>query len=233
MEHSGSDGADERGPSETGRAAYYPVELDLRGRPCLVVGGGAVAQRKVQGLLAAGAAVTVVAPECLPMPDGVTVVLRRFADEDLAGVALAVAASDDREVNARVARVARERDTWVNVVDDPSAGTVIMPAVARRGDLRIAVSTGGASPALAARLRERLESEFGPEYGDLVALLGELRREWEPRAARAGVPPAGRRAAWHAVLDLPLVELLAEGRHAEAAALARTVLEEALDRGRS
>ena len=228
MEHGGSGGA-----RDTGQAAYYPVELDLRGRSCLVVGGGAVAQRKVQGLLAAGAAVTVVAPDCLAMPAGVTVVLRRFADGDLAGVALAVAASDDREVNGLVARVARERGIWVNVVDDPSEGTVIVPAVARRGDLRIAVSTGGASPALAARLRERLEGEFGPEYGDLVALLGELRREWEPRAARAGVPPAARRAAWHAVLDLPLADLLAAGRHAEAAALAQTVLEQALDPGRS
>ena len=118
---------------------------------------------------------------------------------------------------------------WVNVVDDPQAGDVILPAVARRGELRIAVSTGGASPALAQRLRERLEDEFGPEYGELVALLGRLRAEWEPRAIAAGVPPAARRAAWHEVLDLPLAELLGAGRGAEAEQQARAVLERALD----
>ena len=139
-----------------------------------------------------------------------------------------MAASDDRELNARVARLARERGVWVNVADDPQAGDVVLPAVARRGELQIAVSTGGASPALARRLRERLEREFGPEYGDLVALLGALRAAWEPRAIAAGVPPAARRAAWHAVLDLPLAELLAAGRGAEAEEQARAVLERTL-----
>ena len=118
---------------------------------------------------------------------------------------------------------------WVNVADDPQAGDVILPAVARRGDLLVAVSTGGASPALAQRLRRRLEEEFGPEYGELVALLGALRAAWEPRAIAAGVPPTARRAAWHAVLDLPLVELLGAGRGSEAEAQARAVLDRALD----
>jgi siroheme synthase-like protein len=117
---------------------------------------------------------------------------------------------------------------WVNVADDPRAGDVILPAVARRGKLQIAVSTGGASPALAHRLRERLEDEFGPEYGDLVALLGMLRAEWEPRAITAGMPPAARRAAWHVVLDLPLAGLIGEGRAADAERQARAVLERAL-----
>jgi precorrin-2 dehydrogenase/sirohydrochlorin ferrochelatase len=207
---------------------YYPVALDLRGRACLVVGGGAVAQRKAGGLLVAGALVTVVAPEARPLPEGVIVHLRPFAEADLADVALVVAASDDRELNARIAGLARERGVWVNVADDPEAGDVILPAVARRGGLQVAVSTGGASPALAQRLRARLEDEFGPEYGELVALLGELRAAWEPRAIAAGVPPAARRAAWHAVLDLPLAELLAHGREAEAEERARAVLERAL-----
>ena len=207
---------------------YYQAGLDLRGRACLVVGGGGVALRKAGGLLEAGAAVTVVAPDCLPMPEGVTVVPRPFSDDDLAGVSLAVAASDDPALNARIARLARERGVWVNVVDDPDAGTVILPAVVRRGELRIAISTGGASPALARRLRERLDAEFGPEYAELTALLGELRAEWEPRAIAAGVPPAARRAAWHEVLDLPLAELLAAEDGREAEARARDVLERAL-----
>jgi precorrin-2 dehydrogenase/sirohydrochlorin ferrochelatase len=216
-----------RGEAGPGRR-YYQAGLDLHGRTCLVVGGGGVALRKVGGLIEAGAAVTVVAPDSLPMPEGVTAITRPFVDSDLTGVTLAVAASDDAELNARIARLARERGIWVNVVDDPNEGTVILPAVVRRGDLRIAVSTGGASPALARRLRERLDAEFGPEYADLTSLLGELRAEWEPRAIAAGVPPAARRAAWHGVLDLPLAELLREGERPEAEAQARAILEHVL-----
>ena len=193
-----------------------------------MVGGGAVALRKVQGLVEAGAEVRVVAPECLKMPEGVTVALRGFEDGDLAGVTLAVAASDDRELNARVAQLARARGVWVNVVDEPGEGDVELPAVVRRGALRIAVSTGGGSPALARRIRERLDAEFGPEWGELAELLGRLRSEWEPRAIAAGVPPAARRAAWHELLDLPLAELLAAGRADEAGVQARAVLERVL-----
>ena len=193
-----------------------------------MVGGGAVALRKVQGLVEAGAEVRVVAPECLKMPEGVTVALRGFEDGDLAGVTLAVAASDDRELNARVAQLARARGVWVNVVDEPGEGDVELPAVVRRGALRIAVSTGGGSPALARRIRERLDAEFGPEWGELAELLGRLRSEWEPHAIAAGVPPAARRAAWHELLDLPLAELLAAGRADEAGVQARAVLERVL-----
>ncbi len=207
---------------------YYQAALDLRGRTCVVVGGGAVARRKVESLLRAGASVTVVAPDCLPMPAAVTTVRAPFTDDHLTGAALAVAATDDPAVNTRVARAARDRGIWVNVVDDPDAGTFIVPAVVERGAFRIAVSTGGTSPALAARVRQRLEAEFGPEYADFVEILGELRSEWEPRALAAGVPPAARRAAWHAVLDLPLADLLRDGRRAEAVASAWALLDAAL-----
>ena len=213
---------------ETGERRLYQAGLDLRGRACLVVGGGAVAVRKAEGLVEAGAEVRVIAPECLPMPAGVAVALRPFADADLDGVTLAVAASDDRALNARVALLARTRGVWVNVVDEPGDGDVELPAVVRRGALRIAVSTGGASPALARRIRERLDEAFGPEWGELAELLGALRAEWEPRAIAAGVPPAARRAAWHELLDLPLAELLAAGQAGEAEAQARAVLERVL-----
>lgn len=206
----------------------YQVGLDLRGRSCLVVGGGDVARRKVDGLVEAGAAVTVVAPACEPMPAAVTVAKRPFRDDDLEGVELAVVASDDRELNARIARLAQERGVWVNAVDDPEASTVILPATLRRGALQVAISTGGASPALARRLRERLEGEFAPEYADLVGLLSELRRAWTPRAIAAGVPPAARRAAWERMLDLPLLDLLVAGRSDEARARAQLVLDTTL-----
>jgi precorrin-2 dehydrogenase / sirohydrochlorin ferrochelatase len=211
-----------------GRRTYYQAGLDLRGRTCLVVGGGAVARRKAEGLAEAGADVRVVAPRCLPMPGAVRVALRPFEDDDLDGVTLAVAASDDRELNARVAALARRRGVWVNVVDEPEEGDLVLPAVVRRGALRVAVSTGGASPALALRIRERLDEEFGPEWGELAELLGRLRTEWEPRAIAAGVPPAARRAAWHEALDLPLAKLLAAGRAEETEAQVRVVLERVL-----
>ncbi len=212
-------------------AQYYLAALDLRGRRCLVAGGGAVARRKVEGLLAAGAEVLVVAPEIEDMPDGAAVERRAVRPGDLDGAVLAVCATDDGEVNAALAAEARRRGVLVNVADDPAAGDVAVPAVLRRGGLQIGVSTGGASPALARRLRDELAERVGAEYGPLVALLGELRAEWEPHAIAAGLPPAARHAAWHAVLDLPLLELIAAGRETEARERARAVLADALEFG--
>jgi precorrin-2 dehydrogenase / sirohydrochlorin ferrochelatase len=133
----------------------YPVMLDLTNVPVLVVGGGRVATRKVEGLLAAGAAVTVVAPdvddEMAALP--VRVVVRRFEPADLDTVRLVVTATDDAAVNANVATEASARGIWANSADDPANCTFILPAVARDGAVTIAVSTGGASPALASHLR--------------------------------------------------------------------------------
>jgi siroheme synthase-like protein len=139
-----------------------------------------------------------------------------------------VCATGDALVNATLAAEARRRGVWVNVVDDPGAGDFTVPATLRRGALQVAVSTGGASPALAARLRAELEERFEPDYGALVALLGELRRAWEPAAIAAGVAPDSRRKAWQRVLDLPLLELLRVGDHAGARRRAQAVLDDAL-----
>lgn len=150
---------------------------------------------------------------------------------DLEGAALVICATDDPEANASFAAEAQRRGVFVNVVDDPAAGDFAVPAVLRRGSLQIGISTGGASPALARRLRERLEREIGEEYAELTELLAELRAEWEPSATAAALPSAARGAAWHAVLDLPLLELLASGERDEAAARARSVLADALKPG--
>lgn len=184
-----------------------------------------MAVRKTGTLLEAGAAVVMVAPEISAVPDGAEVRLRGFRDDDLEGMTLVVAATNNRDLNARIAAAARSEGVWANVADDPDASDFVFPALVRRGSLRIAISTGNDSPALARRLRERLESEFGPEYGELTALLARLRAEWEPRAVAAGVAPITRHAAWHAVLDQPLVELLRDGRVEEAEAAARQVLQ--------
>lgn len=217
-----------RDEARNGIAPYYLAALDLRGRRCVVAGGGAVARRKAEGLVAAGADVLVVAPEVGEMPEGAVIERRAARLADLDGAVLAVCATDDPAANAALAREARRRGVLVNVVDDPDAGDFTVPAVLRRGALQVGVSTGGASPALARRLRDELAGHVGDEYGALAAVLAELRAAWEPRAKAAGVPPAARHAAWNAVLDMPLLDLVRAGRAAEARVQAEAVLERAL-----
>lgn len=189
---------------------YFPVFLDLRGQACLVVGGGEVAIRKAESLLEAGAKVKLVAPGCAAPPEGVWFLTRPFQEEDLEGQTLIFAATDNRGLNAEIARMAAARNLWVNAVDDPQACRFIMPAVVSQGDVVIAVSTGGQSPILARRIKERLQEEFGPEYGRLAALLGELRRAWlqDPRVTQLSFDR--RREIWEEILDLPLLEWLQE-----------------------
>jgi siroheme synthase-like protein len=139
---------------------FYPVSLDLGGRPCVVVGGGIVAQRRVEALLDADAAVTVVSPELTPalgdLARGGRIrhVPRTYSPGDLAGAALAFAAADDATVTPALACEARERGIWVNAADDPAHCDFILPGVVRRGVLTVAVGSGGASPALTRALRE-------------------------------------------------------------------------------
>jgi precorrin-2 dehydrogenase / sirohydrochlorin ferrochelatase len=152
--------------------------LDLSGTRCVVVGGGAVATRKARKLLQAGAEVAVISPEVLPELEGMGVETSRRPYEygDLEGADLAFAATDSREVNAAVAREARERGVRVNVADRPSEGDFAVPSTLRRGGLQVAVSTGGASPTLARRIRDELEASFGPEWAGVVEELETVRR---------------------------------------------------------
>jgi siroheme synthase-like protein len=136
----------------------YPIVLDLAGVPVLVVGGGTIAQRKVEGLLAARATVTVVAPQVVEslriLP--VRVLQRGYEPGDLEPVRLVITATDDPAVNASVAADAKDRGIWVNAADDPANCTFTLPAVARDGAVTVAVSTGGSSPALASHLRNEI-----------------------------------------------------------------------------
>ena len=197
---------------------YYPVALDLRDRLCLVVGGGAVAEAKVEGLLEAGARVTVVSPELTEplaawaLGGRITYRPHEYGADDLDGQQLVFSATDRREVTEAVAAEARRRGLWVNAADDPAFCDFLLPSVLRRGRLVVAVSTGGASPALAARVRRDLEAYFAPEYDELVELAAEVRAELRSRAER----PVGE--AWRGALDRDLVGLLAEGRRDEAKA---------------
>ena len=162
---------------------YYMACLDLKGRSCLVVGGGPIALEKAEGLLDCGARVTIVAPEishpvrALP----VNLVEREYDARDLEGQFLVVAATDDTDVNRRVSADAEARSMLCNVADVPDLCNFILPAVYRQDPIAIAVSTGGASPALAQRIREDIADLVGPEYAALARRLRELRpwaKDW-------------------------------------------------------
>ena len=161
---------------------YYMACLDLRGRDCLVVGGGRVATEKVHGLLDCEAGVTVVAPAIEEELEHlrVRVVRRPFSRSDVVGRFLVVAATNDRSVNAEVSSAARERETLCNVADDPDLCSFILPAIVRRDPIVVGVSTGGASPALAQRIRSDIAGLVGPEHAELARRLRAL-RPWAKR----------------------------------------------------
>lgn len=158
----------------------YPIFLHLADKPCLVAGGGSVALSKARGLLAAGARVTVVAPRVLPALaklKNLTVKRKFFSPRDLAGrFWLVMAATDDAALNSRIVSQARRRRLWACRADQGAEGDFMVPAVARRGPLTVAMSTGGLSPALARHAREKVQEVFGPEWHRAVALLKGRRK---------------------------------------------------------
>jgi len=157
----------------------YPIFLNLDGKRCVVIGGGAVANRKARKLLQARAEVVAISPEVKPELESMATEVRRrpYREGDLEGAFLVFAATNHREVNAAVTREARGRGIPVNVADEPSEGDFALPSVLRRGQLQVAVSTGGASPTLARRVRYELESAFGSEWAGVVEELGRARRD--------------------------------------------------------
>jgi uroporphyrin-III C-methyltransferase / precorrin-2 dehydrogenase / sirohydrochlorin ferrochelatase len=196
---------------------YFPLFADLRTRPCLVVGGGEVALRKVRLLLAAGAAVTVNAPELHPVLAGweragrIAYVPGGFRPELLAGRLLVIAATDERAVNRRVWAEGNRRGMLVNSVDDPAASSFIVPAIVDRSPLIVAVSSGGAAPVLARRLRQWLETVLPPSLGALARLAGELRHKVKGR-----LPAATRRGFWEAQFAGQFARHALAGREREA-----------------
>ncbi len=178
---------------------YFPLFVALSGRACLVVGGGPVGERKVVALLAAGARVTIVSPRLTPALTRLVSnrrarhVRRRYRGGDLAGVALAFTTTGDVRVDGEVAADGRRRGVWVNAADDPAHCDFILPSVLRRGMLTVAISTGGASPAVARAVREELEQTITDAQGTLVEVANEVRRALRARG-RSVDPERWRRA---------------------------------------
>lgn len=208
----------------------YPLFAIIADKPCLVVGGGAVGERKVLDLVAAGAKVTVVSPAFTPKlaelagQGLITAVAGDFHPAQVDGMVLVIGATDDTEVNRQVSAAAQARGVFVNIVDAPELCTFIVPAQVRRGDLTVAISTGGASPALAKRLRLELENYLQEDYGPFLALLQAIRERL--LALRRGHPDNA--ALFNRLVESPVRQALAQGNRARVEAILAEILGEVL-----
>jgi len=203
---------------------YYPVFLEMKDRTCVVIGGGAIAERKVAGLVAVGANVTVISPG---ITDGLKELLeegairhvaREYQASDRAGYDLVFVATDNSEINAAVFSEARSLRIWVNSADDPDHCDFILPAVIRRGELTVAVSTGGATPAVTRAIREELDDYFTADYAQLVAIAAEVRRRLKANSLGASAD------AWHRALKGDFRRLIKAERSEEAKNLLHKIL---------
>jgi precorrin-2 dehydrogenase / sirohydrochlorin ferrochelatase len=167
---------------------YYPVFLDIKDKKCVVVGGGEVAARKAERLLDCGAKVFVISPKLSPAlaalkeKDVISHIAAEYTGDLIHGAALVIGATDDEKTNAQIFLDACSKDIPVNIVDDPQKCDFILPSLMQRGDLTIAIGTGGKSPALARYLREELEAKYGEEYKIFLNILGYLRIKMEKNA---------------------------------------------------
>jgi siroheme synthase-like protein len=189
---------------------FYPVYLNLKNKRVVVIGGGEVAERKVESLVGTGASITVISPDVtsrldsLAQSNQIQIHRRAYAPDDCTGAVLVFSATDDPGVSAAVFQQASNAGAMVNTADQPALCDFIMPAVVRRGDIAIAISTGGTSPGLAAQLRRKIAGIIGPEYARLGELLSQARPE-----IRRRVPDAGKRKAMHyRILNSDIIDRL-------------------------
>lgn len=193
---------------------YYPVSLDLRGKKCLVVGGGRVALRKINSLLECGARVTLISRQLLPeLADLVEEKLleyqeKDFQEEDLTNVFLVIAATSHGEVNEEIGKLALDLGKLVNVVDNPECSNFIVPSTYRQGLLSISISTSGASPALAAKISRDLAKSYGKEYAQFLAILQEMRSEIIKRFATQ----KERKEVFTRLVNSDILDLIREGK---------------------
>ena len=196
---------------------YYPIFLNIQGKRCVVIGGGKVALRKVKMLLDCGANVSVISLK--PHPDiaklykekAIHLIQREYESQDLKGAVIAIVCTDVKEVNRKVADEAEKAGVLVNVADDPGPSDFIIPAFFRRGNLTLAVSTSGKSPALARKIRTKLEKSFGEEYASLLSLIGEVRSTLKEKGYIVDAE------TWQEALDLDLlIQLVRSGQRKKA-----------------
>jgi precorrin-2 dehydrogenase len=207
---------------------FFPIYLNLSGKRVIVIGGGEVAERKITSLSGTGAEITVISPDVTPrllslsQSNAISWQKRRYIPGDCSGATLVFTATDDPATSRAVWEEATSAGILVNTADQPSLCDFIMPAVVRRGDLAVAISTGGASPALAATLREKLSEMFGPEYQELLELLSQARAEIQRRFH----DEADRKALHYRILESNLTDLLKRQDREGAERLLRKMIED-------
>ena len=189
---------------------YYPVNLNIQNRHCLVVGGGGVGTRKVIALLDCGARVTVVSPDPTPRLQelaamgSIQLEKRSYRSDDINKMFLVIGATDDENLNRQISKDAERVNILCNIADRPEVCNFILPAIVRRGDLAITISTSGKSPAMAKRLRLELETQFGEEYADLLRLMGAIRDKLLSQAHE----PEAHKALFNQLIDKDLIGLI-------------------------
>ena len=205
---------------------YYPVHLDIKNRKCLVVGGGAVGTRKVNTLLECGARVSVVSPEPsqqltkLASEGAITLAQRAYQSADLKGTFLVIGATDDENLNQQISNDAAQSNILCNIADRPEACNFILPSIVRRGDLAITISTSGQSPALAKKLRQKLETQFGQEYAEFLLLMGVIRKKLLNQAHE----PEAHKDLFNSLIDSDLIQLMQSGKTEEINSLLYKIL---------
>ena len=207
---------------------YYPINLNIHNRNCLVVGGGGVGTRKVITLLDCGARVTVVSPDPTPRlkklaaEGSIQLKERSYRSDDVDQVFLVIGATDDENLNRQISKDAERVKILCNIADRPDVCNFILPAIVRRGDLAITISTSGKSPALAKRLRLDLQTQFGEEYADLLRLMGAIR----DKLLRQAHEPEAHKALFNQLIDKDLIGLIKANNTKDINALLHEVLGE-------
>jgi len=192
---------------------YYPINLDLREKLCLVVGGGKVAERKVESLLECGGSVRVISPSLtadlkeLADQRKISYSQADFQEKDLEGIFLVIGATSDQGVNEQVAQAALKRNILVNIVDAAPSSNFIVPSTHRQGLLNISISTSGASPALAAKIRREIALSFGAEYAEFLEILQEIR----PQVISKYSKQEERKRIFQSIIDSDILELIKKG----------------------
>ena len=209
--------------------SYYPIFLDLKGKKAVVVGGGMVAQRKIDPLLEHGAEVHVISRALTPELDRdvkagrVKHIGEEFREIHLEGAFMVIAATDDTDLNRRVSRAAQKRGLLINAVDQPDDCNFIVPSSLKRGDLRIAISTSGKSPAMARKVRKDLEKQFGNEYEAFLNLMGRMRKEVLGR----GLSQRENSRIFRELIDSSILEAVGRGAWEEAASALSDIVKRA------
>ena len=205
---------------------YYPVNLDVQDRDCVVVGGGTVGERKVRTLLECGARVTVVSIfateglHSLVSEGRIHLKTRGYEPSDLEGAFLVIGATDREEINEKISKDAAKRGLLCNIADRPAACNFVLPAIVRQGALLIAISTSNKSPAVARRIRQNLEDKFGPEYAVLLNLMGAIRQKLLAEAKS----PEAHKHMFERLLDEGLLEMVRDNRIKDVDSLLHDVL---------